>query len=347
MEYKEFIDQVKVDLPERLFGTLEGATVKGAQVNKLQGLSYTGISIVPEGSIMGLTMDMQSYFQLLDGGMDYERVVERIADTAVAAYAERPAFTAKFIESYEAVKDRLMIQLIGREGNEEILQTIPHHPMEDMEIVYRLHVQDTVVGRSTVLVTNAMLEQYGITAEQLQQDALVSVISHEPYEIKTIAEIINELVGAEVVPKEELPVYVASNKERMNGAGVITYPGFMEDAAKQLGGDFYILPSSLHEVILVPDTFAMSYRERQDMVKTINAEQVDPENKLSDHVYHYDCKEKIFERADKYESRKLNQELNIGSSRASVLETLRSNQKDFSERSHKNSVAPRRDETVL
>ena len=347
MEYKEFIDQVKVDLPERLSGTLEGAMVNETQVNKLQGLSYGGISIVPEDSIMGLTMDMQPYFQMLSGGMDYESVMERIADTAAVTYAERPAFTVEFIECYEAVKDRLMIQLIGREGNEEILQRIPHHPIEDMEVVYRLHVQDTADGRATALVTNAMLEHYGITAEQLQQDAFVSALSHEPYEIKTIAEIINELVGAEVIPKGELPVYVASNKERMNGAGVIAYPGFMEDATKRLGGNFYVLPSSIHEVILVPDTFEISSRELQDMVKAINAEQVKPKDKLSDRVYHYDCKEKIFERADKYESRKLNQELDRGSFRSSVLETLRGNQKGCSESSHRNGVAPRRDETVL
>ena len=63
--------------------------------------------------------------------------MEQIADRAIGAYAVRPAVTAEDIGSYEAVKDKLMIQLIGREGNEEMLRTIPHHSIEDMEIVYR------------------------------------------------------------------------------------------------------------------------------------------------------------------------------------------------------------------
>ena len=135
MEYREFMEQIKKDLPERLFGTLEGATVDTTQVDRLQGCSYEGLSIVPDGSMIGLTMDLQPYFQMFSNGISYENIVEQIADRAAGAYADRPAVTAEDFGSYEAVKDKLMIQLIGRKGNEEMLKTIPHHPIEDMEIV--------------------------------------------------------------------------------------------------------------------------------------------------------------------------------------------------------------------
>ena len=140
MDYREFMEQVKKDLPEQLSGVLEGATVDTTQVDKLQGRSYEGLSIAPDGSIIGLTMDLQPYFQMFNDGISYENIVEQIADRAIGAYAVRPAVTAEDIGSYEAVKDKLMIQLIGREGNEEMLRTIPHHSIEDMEIVYRFHV---------------------------------------------------------------------------------------------------------------------------------------------------------------------------------------------------------------
>lgn len=347
MEYREFMEQIKKDLPERLFGILEGATVDTTQVDKLQGRSYEGLSIVPDGSMIGVTMDLQPYYQMLNDGISYENIMEQIADRAAGAYADRPAVTAEDIGSYEAVKDKLMIQLIGREGNEEMLQTIPHHSIEDMEIVYRFHVEDTEMGRASALVTNSMLEHYGITVGQLQQDAFASAVSLAPFEIKTMAEILNELMGAEIIPKDELPIYVASNQERIHGAGVIAYPEFMEEAAKRLGGDFYVLPSSIHEVLLVPDTPDVSAVELQKMVQSVNMEQVAPEERLSDHVYHYDSKEKLFERTDKYESRKLNQEQERESSRSSVLDALRSNQKDCSERPHKNTAVIRRDAAAL
>lgn len=347
MEYREFMEQIKKDLPERLSGTLEGAVVNTTQVDKLQGCSYEGLSIVPEGSMIGLTMDLQPYFQMFNDGMAYKNIVEQIADRASGTYADRPAVTAESIGSYEAVKDKLMIQLIGREGNEGMLRTIPHHSIEDMEIVYRLCVQDTEMGLASALVTNSMLGHYGITAEQLRQDAFASAVSHTPFEIKTMAEVLNELMGAEIILQDELPMYVASNKERIHGAGVIAYPEFMEEAAKRLGGDFYVLPSSIHEVILIPDTPDVSAVELQKMVQSVNMEQVAPEERLSDHVYHYDSKEKLFERSDIYESRKLNQEQERESSRSSVLDALRSNQKDCSERPHKNTAAIRRDVAAL
>lgn len=347
MEYREFMEQIKKDLPERLSGILEGAVVNTTQVDKLQGRSYEGLSIVPEGSMIGLTMDLQPYFQMFNDGMAYENIVEQIADRASGTYADRPAVTAESIGSYEAVKDKLMIQLIGREGNEGMLRTIPHHSIEDMEIVYRLRVQDTEMGLSSALVTNSMLGHYGITAEQLRQDAFASAVSHTPFEIKTMAEVLNELMGAEIIPQDELPMYVVSNKERIHGAGVIAYPEFMEEAAKRLGGDFYVLPSSIHEVILIPDTPDVSVLELQGIVQSVNVEQVAPEERLSNHIYHYDSKEKLFERADKYENRKLNQEQERESSRFSVLDALRGNQKDCSERPHKNTAVIRRDVAAL
>ena len=347
MEYREFMEQIKKDLSERLSGTLEGAVVNTTQVDKLQGRSYEGLSVVPEGSMIGLTMDLQPYFQMLNDGMAYENIVEQIADRASGTYADRPAVTAESIGSYEAVKDKLMIQLIGREGNEGMLRTIPRHSIEDMEIVYRLRVQDTEMGLASALVTNSMLGHYGITAEQLRQDAFASAVSHTPFEIKTMAEVLNELMGAEIIPQDELPMYVASNKERIHGAGVIAYPEFMKEASKRLGGDFYVLPSSIHEVILIPDTPDVSVLELQGIVQSVNVEQVAPEERLSNHIYHYDSKEKLFERTDKYENRKLNQEQERESSRSSVLDALRSNQKDCSERPHKNTAVIRRDVAAL
>ena len=87
MEYREFMEQIKKDLPERLSGVLEGATVDTTQVDKLQGRSYEGLSIVPEGSMIGLTMDLQPYFQMFNDGMAYENIVEQIADRASGTYA--------------------------------------------------------------------------------------------------------------------------------------------------------------------------------------------------------------------------------------------------------------------
>lgn len=100
-------------------------------------------------------------------------------------------------------------------------------------------------------------------------------------------------------------------------------------------------------LILVPDSPDVSAVELQRMVQSVNMEQVAPEERLSNHVYHYGSKERLFERTDRYESRKLNQEQERESSRSSVLDALRSNQRDCAERPHKNTAVIRRDAAAL
>ncbi len=105
-------------------------------------------------------------------------------------------------------------------------------------------------------------------------------------------------------PEEEIPsMYVLTNAEKMNGANSILDPKTMEDISEKVGGDFYILPSSLHEVIILPDSPDMDKDVLEQMVRDINAGEVAPEDRLSDHVYMYDSVEKEIVLADKMPER--------------------------------------------
>ena len=90
-------------------------------------------------------------------------------------------------------------------------------------------------------------------------------------------------------------MFVATVPDKIHGAGVIAYPNFMEDAAQKMGGDFFVLPSSIHEVLLVKDNGQMTAKELENMVKEVNATQVEPADQLTDHVYHYDQTDRVFE----------------------------------------------------
>ena len=157
-----------------------------------------------------------------------------------------------------------------------------------------------------------MLETMGVTPEQLFADAAEIAPKNNPAEIKGMSQLMAEMMGPEtaqmlgialVDPEDEM-MFVASNPNKLNGAAVLTYPGFLEQAAEQLGGDFYVLPSSIHEIILLPERGDMCPRELENMVQEVNATQVAPEDKLSDNVYHYDSEAKAFELAEKYLARK-------------------------------------------
>jgi len=96
---------------------------------------------------------------------------------------------------------------------------------------------------------------------------------------------------------------VTTVPDKTYGAGVLAYQDFMDQAAERVGGDFYILPSSIHEVLIVPDNGRMDLKDLEAMVRDVNATQVAPADKLTDSVYHYDSQNKIFELGEKFVER--------------------------------------------
>ena len=94
-------------------------------------------------------------------------------------------------------------------------------------------------------------------------------------------------------------MYVLSNKERLNGAATLFYPGIMQLVASEFGGSYYILPSSIHEVILIPDDGNMDIEFLLSMVTSINKDGLLPEDKLTDSVYYYDAEKNKFLRCNK------------------------------------------------
>ncbi|MBQ7925064.1 MAG: hypothetical protein IJ335_02090, partial [Lachnospiraceae bacterium] len=77
---------------------------------------------------------------------------------------------------------------------------------------------------------------------------------------------------------------------------VMLYPDFWDKLGMAWKGKFYILPSSVHEVILLKDDGEESPSKLQEMVREINQCEVDPTEVLSDSIYHYDIADKVIRR---------------------------------------------------
>lgn len=145
-----------------------------------------------------------------------------------------------------------------------------------------------------------------------------------------MAAVMAEMMG---MPEEMLadmapPMYVATNQDKVQGAAVMFYPEFMDQVAKELGGDIFILPSSVHEVLIFPDDGNMSAQELKEMVTSINATEVAPSDRLADNVYHYDAQEKIFELGEKLEARQA-EKMEAKEERSSVLKDLQDKKQDL------------------
>ena len=339
MNFEEFKQQLMEDLKKYL--PIEvGAGVEIAEnaVKKLQHESYAGITVKKEDSEIGINMDASRLYADLEQGKSYEDVFHYAVDIVQRGFDDVPKVDiAKFLD-YEAMKETLTMQLIPILENEEILQSVPHKEVEDLAIVYRFSVAQEDSGIATILIRNDLIEKYGITAEQLHSDACDFAPIREQISIKTMNEVLVEMIKpdfGEMIDEMEMgdgpAMYVATNASKVNGASVMVYPGFMEEAAERIGGNFFILPASTHEILLVPEKDIDNYLVLQEMVQEVNRTQVLPEEKLSDHVYHYDVKDKVFELAESYEEHMRDKEKSLDE-KDSVLADLKGKQKEISEK---------------
>lgn len=277
--------------------------------------------------------------------MPVESIVQDLTQRIAEAIGQAPRLDVNEFTNYEAMKPHLMVQLIPQKGNEKKLSGILHEKVEDMAMIYRLDLgqADRSGGTMTTIVTDAMLQGFGITAEQLRQDAMEVAPQNRPATLRSMQEVMAAMMGmdAEEIPQDSVPLLVASVDNAFMGASVIQYPGFMEQAAEQIGGDFFVLPSSIHEVLLLPDDGKTDFRELTAMVQSINESQVAPAERLSDNVYHYDSKDHVFELANKTASRKREQEQENRGKKPSVLNQLGEKKKEAMEHAPK-AKAPHR-----
>ncbi|MDY6333447.1 MAG: DUF5688 family protein [Lachnospiraceae bacterium] len=238
-----------------------------------------------------------------------------------------PKLDKDALNDYSKVRNRLSMEMVETRRNAGGLRQIPHEEMEDLSVVCRIVVGMDRQSRETVLVTNEMLDHYGITRNQLMSDAKENAPQLLPASLSSIS----EALGIPTDPGSMDMLYVASVEGMRHGAGVLAYPGFLNDAAEKLGGDFFILPSSIHEVLLMRDEGNITARELQDIISTVNQNEVLPAERLSDHAYRYDSKEHVFELAEKFEERmRGNPERASEEGRGSVLTKLQDKKSEIS-----------------
>ena len=207
MEFNEFREKVKEALPDFLTDDLRNAEIKDTAVNKLQGESYSGISVTPEGSRVGVSINLEDAFLDYQTGSQFTAVMNGLADNIVGTLGEQ--FDLGILADYSAVKDMLTLEVVGKDQNAEILQSVPHRELGDLAAVYRIALGETENGNATVLITNKILRNYGITQDQLHQDALDAAQHTMKYSIRSMDEVLREMAQSMGIEQNQ-PVMFSS-----------------------------------------------------------------------------------------------------------------------------------------
>jgi len=272
-------------------------------VGKANGMSYRGIEIADQQSGMGVTINMDQHYKMYLDGKSLDEIADMVQHQALNAFENKPDVDVNRVKDYESLCNNVMMEAVSREKNAEYLQNVPHFDMADLSIIFRVNVSgNREHGFGVVTVDNKLLDSMGVSQDQFQKDILDRALNGEPPILRSLTEVMGGVFGIDA-SEPDGGLFLATNSEALYGASVIAIPGFLDQAAEKLGGNFYILPSSIHEVLLLRNDQEMNVRELEDMVQNVNEQIVSPEEQLSDRVYHYDAQEKVFELASDYEQR--------------------------------------------
>ena len=312
MNYTQFIIKMKESLQERLGADV---TVETIHVPKNNGVMLQGLTIRKADDRVVPTIYLERFYEdYLEG-----RALEDILEDFLELYDGQemmglPDFA--FFHDYEQVKEKLSVKLISRKKNKGMLKEMPSKNFLDMAVVFYCLVESAHAGTAAVVIKNSHMKKWGVSVDQLYEDALKNAERMLPGNIRTMEELLSQMVleedasawecrqeESEDFPKLDgfveknkeqgvrgIPLLILTNTRRYLGASCILYKGLLGRVAREMGRNLYILPSSIHEVILLPENHVQSAHRLIRMVTEVNRTQLEAEEVLSDSVYYFDRK---------------------------------------------------------
>ena len=297
MEYNQFLLKVQTEIEKQLGDSFH---VRIQRILKNNDTVLEGLVISKGEEHLSPTIYLNPYFEEFQQGMEMQEIIGRL----LGVYEQNVniSFGNTKIEElldFNNLRNKVAYKLIHRASNQELLKEVPYVEFLDLAVVFYLFLGECRSGQMTALIYNTHMASWGTTKEELFQLAKKNTPELFPARIRNMKENIRELLNGaledfgdagimdELLGEDQVPFYVLSNQRMTNGACCILYENFLERFAKAQGADLIILPSSIHETLLIPDQGENSYEELGAMVNEINQSEVPEEERLSNQVYRY------------------------------------------------------------
>lgn len=295
MEYKEFVEYIKMNAG---YIAGEGGNITINHVIKNNGCEMDGLVIMEKGKDIAPTIYLDSFYELYTNGENIKNIIRQI-EVIYEQNKNNVTFDVNILKHFDTIKDKIVYKVVNYRSNEKLLEQVPHKRILDLAVVFYC-LLDNEYGRSaTALIYNNNLKNWNVTIDDVYKAALKNTPDLLHSKISSMAALFEKcgvnVDGEEVDLKDYVPsdMYVLTNESKLNGAACILYENVLYDFAQKLGADLYILPSSVHEVILLPKLSMFEKDELVNMVKEVNTEGVAADEVLSNHVYEYNRTERL------------------------------------------------------
>ncbi|MGN0353443.1 MAG: DUF5688 family protein [Muricoprocola sp.] len=282
MKYEDFVCILQTKLKEKLGGEVYTSL---RPITKNNGIVLDGLAFKEKGSKVAPTVYLNEMYKEYQNGMSVPEIVEEIVQIYQMSKIS-PEFDAAFYTDFEKVRNHLACKLIHKEKNEELLKNVPHREFLNLAIVVYYRVEHPKIGNGAILVYESHRKMWNVTEEELLRIAKENTRKIMPECLMAI----EPLLDLEDEEQMGIPMYVLTNESIIYGAVYMIYDSVLEKIGKILDDDFWLLPSSIHEMIIVPKKSGAYPDELRDIVCEINETEIPQEDILSDEIYEYDAK---------------------------------------------------------
>lgn len=261
---------------------------------KFNDMVYTGMVICKEGYHVSPVYDFGKYAVDIENGKDTGLIVEEILEDY--ENSQRDFFeNSVLLENYSSIKERIRIMACKKEWNRNYVKGKVQTDFLDFVVLYYLDVHDWFPEEkewAKIMITEEYLGQWEVTVEDIHRDALENLNREGWFQVIPLDGLLQKLSGKEVMEEiyTENAMYILADWTGRNyGAAALFISDLLEKAAEKLGGSYYILPSSVSELILVPAGIQISLYELISLVNMVNQTEVERRSQLSNQVYYYDA----------------------------------------------------------
>lgn len=281
---KEMMNRMAEAIKEN-FGT--ECKVQFQDVEKNNGLVLKAVIIREPGMTVSPTVYIDEVLdRLTSGDIDIRKAAQDIVNIYRNCRGKGDFEKIVSCLSGQGILEGVTYQIINAEKNERRLAGMPHKKFLDLAAVYRVIVGEDEMGMTSFLVSNGLMEHYGLDEEDLDTAARMNT-ERQGFQAASMESILAEIIGE---PEDEIktgcPIWVLTNTKKVNGAAVMLYPEIFKNLADGIKSDMYVLPSSIHEIIAIPDSGAEP-EELKSMVGAVNSSEVSEDEFLSGNVYKY------------------------------------------------------------
>ena len=194
------------------------------------------------------------------------------------------------LSRWDFVQSRTTIRLIHSEWNREFLRSVPHKKFLDLSIVVYIELVRRKEELISFVVDNRMLNIWNISEEMLFCTAFDN-LKKEKFIIRDMEKIMQEMSGEEIKPTPYDGInYVLTNKERWFGARGMLRVDLLQEFSDLVGSDLYILPNTVHDLILIPVKTIVTREDLKDMMDIIKEDGELGRDRLSENMYYFSRK---------------------------------------------------------